>query len=174
MTTDHGKVASPKVLLVVFVAVAVVLGFAAVKVILCLGSDWKQRAEIGEMLAGVGAVLSVLSFGALLFTVWIQHRQYELQQRELVNAREAQKETSQVLSKQIKMLRQSAECQALNTLVIQAEETINRFNDAQQKGLTQLVELMQPAMADVSARRSAYVERLRVIVAELSQDSPTA
>jgi len=127
---------------------------------------------MGEMLAGVGSILSVLSFGALLFTVFIQHRQYELQRKELISARESQKEAAQALAEQITMLRQSAECQALNTLVTQAEETINRFIDAKQRGDAELVKKMEPDMGNVSERRSKYVERLRVIVTQLAKDHP--
>jgi uncharacterized membrane protein len=161
---------SPILLFVLLLVIAVVIGLTAVVFIMRSGSDWSQRAAMGEMLAGVGAVLSVLSFGALLFTVLLQHRQYELQRQDLNIAREMQEKSAQVLSKQIKMLRQSAECQALNTLVMQAEETITRFNDANSKRNVYLVQQMQPDMENVTERRLLYVERLRMIVGELAAE----
>jgi hypothetical protein len=152
------------------VSIAVAIGLTAVVFIMRAGSDWSQRAAIGEMLAGVGAILSVLSFGALLFTILIQHRQYELQQKDLVIAREMQEESARVLSQQIRMLRQSAECQALNTLVMQAEETINQYNNAVSKGSVHLAHQMQPDIGNVIERRSLHVERLCMIVAELAAE----
>jgi hypothetical protein len=40
------------------------------------------------------------------------------------------------------------------------------------RGDHNLVNMMQPDMANVTERRSKYVERLRVIVTELAKDHP--
>lgn len=171
MSQRDNRGMSPFLVFAAFLVGAVAVATAAVVVILRAGYDWPQRAAIGEMLAGVGAVLSVLSFGALLFTVLIQHRQYELQQKELIAGREAQKQATNALAKQIAMLAQTAECQALNTLVIQAEQTIDRWNEAKHRGDAQLLSSMAADMQNVRERRSRYVERLQIIVGALSKDS---
>src|SRR5437773_469488 len=106
MNRADNRGASSFVLFILFVIAAALIGSVFVIILVRSGTDWSERAAMGEMLAGVGSILSVLSFGALLFTVFIQHRQYQLQRKELISARESQKEAAQALSKQIMMLRQ--------------------------------------------------------------------
>ena len=93
-------------------------------VIYLYGDSWSERGTIGDMFGAVNALFSGLAFAALLFTIIMQREEMMLNREEIILNRRsitasslAQKESQDILIKQVEQMHLSAKMNAIQTLI---------------------------------------------------------
>lgn len=102
----------------------------------------RTAGEFGDMFGGTNALFSGLALGGVVWAIFLQRRDLELQQKELALTREvlkeqaeAQAQSREALAQQVKQLERSAKLSALSVLieVANGKATDTRIADVYRK-----------------------------------------
>lgn len=85
--------------------------------------NWNDRASFGDLFGGINALFSGLALAGIIYTIFLQRKELNLQRLELIETRkelhrsaEAQEKSEQALANQADSLKKSSQLTALTIL----------------------------------------------------------